>query len=130
MRARLALLLLAFSAAVPAQQLGTLFLSPEERDALDRQRRGEAAEPAGQAVVERRLPVITGYVKRSDGKSTVFLDKQPFPARDARIQGRLNPRIVERYEPLPPPPPLADPPTESTKSAEKPAAEPKGTREE
>lgn len=129
MRTRLALLLLAFSAAVPAQQLGTLFLSPQEREALDRQRRGESAESTGQAVVEKPLPAVTGYVKRSDGKSTVFLDKQPFAARDARLQGRLNPRIVERYEPLPPAPVPADSVGELPQAGEKTAAEPKGTTE-
>ena len=58
-------------------------------------------------------PAITGYVKRSDGKSTVFLDKRPYPARDGKIQGLLEPRVIERYEPLPPPPQSASPPSGS-----------------
>ncbi len=98
MRARLALLLLAFSVAVPAQELGTLFHSPKEREALERMRRGETVE---QSLVPLPDPVVTGFVKRSDGKSTVFIDKRPYPARDPRMQGVLDPRIVERYEPVP-----------------------------
>jgi len=101
-RARLALLLLSFSAAVPAQELGTLFHSPKEREALERMRRGETVE---QTLVPIPDPVVTGFVKRSDGKSTVFIDKRPYRARDPRMQGVLEPKIVERYEPVPLPPP-------------------------
>ncbi len=104
MGARLALLLIAFSAAAPAQELGTLFHSPKEREALERMRRGETAE---QTLVPLPDPVVTGFVKRSDGKSTVFIDKRPYPARDPRMQGVLEPKIVERYEPIPLPPPAA-----------------------
>lgn len=103
MRARLALALLAFSAAVPAQQLGTLFLSAKERELLDRQRRGERIVTDGQAAVARPDPVITGYVKRSDGKSTAFIDKRPVPVRDPRLERRLEPRAVDRLDPLPMP---------------------------
>ena len=109
MRARLAFLLVAFSAATPAQELGTLFHSPKEREALERMRRGETVE---QAIVPQPDPVVTGFVKRSDGKSTVFIDKRPYRARDPRMQGVLEPKIVERYEPIPlplPPPPQTAP---------------------
>jgi hypothetical protein len=106
-RTRLAIVLLSISAAVPAQQLGTLFHSAKERELLDRQRRGEKVEAGGQAVVETRTPVITGYVKRSDGKSTVFLDKRPYRTTSESVQRSLEPRIVERYEE--PSPPLAAP---------------------
>ena len=104
MRNRLAIVLLSFSAAVPAQQLGTLFHSAKERELLDRQRRGEKVETDGRAVVETREPVITGYVKRSDGKSTVFLDRRPYRTTNPSVQRSLEPRIVERYEePIPAP---------------------------
>jgi len=104
-----------------AQQLGTLFHSPAEREALDKLRRGDVP---GKAVESIPLPdpVVTGFVKRSDGKSTVFIDKRPYPARDPRVQGVLDPRIVERYEPIPLPPPApaeppATPPPEAPKSS-------------
>lgn len=131
MRNSLAAVLVVFSAAVPAQQLGTLFLSPAERDLLDRHRRGEAVDSTGgEAVVETREPVITGYVKRSDGKSTVFLDKRPFLVRDVRIHDRLDPRIVDRYEPLPEPPVPAAPPPEAPTPAKDSATASKGSRKE
>lgn len=134
MRASLALLLLAFSAAAPAQELGTLFHSPKEREALERMRRGETVE---QSLVPLPDPVVTGFVKRSDGKSTVFIDKRPYPARDPRMQGVLSPRIVERYEPIPLPPRPAAPAGEEAASGTKaapaktePATPPKGGKSE
>ena len=103
MRASLAIALLAFSAAVPAQQLGTLFLSAKERELLDRQRRGDKVETDGKVAIPRPDPVITGYVKRSDGRSTAFIDKMPVPVRDPRLERRLVPRAVDRFDPLPMP---------------------------
>lgn len=138
MRTSLALLFVAFSAAAGAQELGTLFHTAKEREALDRMRRGE---PAERAAFARPDPVVTGYVKRSDGKSTVFLDKQPYPSRNERVQQLLDPRLIERFEPIPPPPALPTPPAQSEEPKraamppapvqKKPAAElPKGTKEE
>jgi hypothetical protein len=131
-RARLFVLLLAASAAAPAQQLGTLFHSPKERDTLDRMRRGESVD---QATVPLPDPVVTGYVKRSDGKSTVFIDKRAYPARDPRMQGAIEPRIIQRYEPhpLPPPAPADDeaPPAARTAPAKKePLTPPNGGKAE
>lgn len=118
MRTRLFVLLLAASAAAPAQELGTLFHSPKERETLDRIRRGERVE---QAVAPLPDPVVTGYVKRSDGKSTVFIDKRAYPARDPRMQGAIEPRIIQRYEPYPPPVPAPAPAGEEPAPATKPA---------
>lgn len=103
MRASLAIFLLAAAMGAHAQQLGTLFHSPAEREALDKLRRGDVPGKAVEAI-PLPDPVVTGFVKRSDGKSTVFIDKRPYPARDPRVQGVLDPRIVERYEPVPLPP--------------------------
>lgn len=119
MRASLAILLVAAAMGAHAQQLGTLFHSPAEREALDKLRRGNVP---GKAVESVPLPdpVVTGFVKRSDGKSTVFIDKRPYPARDPRVQDVLDPRIVERYEPVPLPPPApADPPASPPPEAPK-----------
>jgi hypothetical protein len=102
-------------AAMPragAEELGTLFYTPKERSQLERQRRGESA---GQAFSAPRDPVLTGYVKRSDGKSTVFLDQRPYPVRSDGLQKALNPKMVERYEP---------PPAPEAPAAESTAAEP------
>lgn len=115
MRASLAVVAIALSlAATPragAQELGTLFFTPKERSQLERQRRGESAE---QSVAAQRDPVLTGYVKRSDGKSTVFLDQRPYPVRSESLQKALTPKSVERFEP---------PPAPETPAAESTAAE-------
>jgi hypothetical protein len=102
-------------AAMPragADELGTLFFTPKERSQLERQRRGESAE---QSVAAQRDPVLTGYVKRSDGKSTVFLDRMPYPVRSESLQKALTPKRVERFEP---------PPAPEAPAAESTAAEP------
>ena len=84
-------------------ELGTLFHTPKERAEFERLRRGESI--AGESTYARPDPVITGYVKRSDGKSTVFIDQRPFALRNGKMQEGLQPRVVQKYiVPLPPPP--------------------------
>jgi hypothetical protein len=70
-----ALLLMACmaAAAASAAELGTLFSSPEERDRLDRIRRGEPSTPSATQQASR-TPTVTGFVKRSDGRNTVWID--------------------------------------------------------
>jgi hypothetical protein len=108
--ARLVLLLAACAVATPlaAMELGTLFHTPEERARLDRLRRGEATAPA-QAVVpgESRPPRVTGYVRRSDGRNTVWVDGAPLATRnDPRV---FDPRSVAPPA-APPPDGAASPP--------------------
>ena len=138
MRTSAALLLLAFAGFASAQELGTLFHTPKERETLERLRRGEPVAGPGQEIFARPDPVVIGYVKRSDGKSTVFLDKQPYAARGGRMQGLLEPRIIERYEPAPlPAEPIAPAVPERRELAGKsvppkkaPAARPRDDKEE
>jgi hypothetical protein len=66
-------------AAEPA--LGTLFHTPEERARLDRLRRGES-EPAA-ALIPGHGSAVTGFVKRSDGRHTVWIDGAPVTVRGA-----------------------------------------------
>lgn len=117
MRASLALALVALSAAAPAADLGTLFFTAKEREQLERLRLGETPQSP---TIARPDPVITGYVKRSDGKSTVFIDKQPVPVRNPRLERRLEPRAVDRFDPLPMPPDPAA--SEGVEPADKPVA--------
>ncbi len=116
------MLLLAWSAAAAGQDpLGTLFHTPKERDLLERLRRGEKVEAAA---VTRPDPTITGFVKRSDGKSTVFLDKQPFAVGDPKDNNLIEPGVVQRFDPAPPPPP--PPPGPQAAPAKRETAEPEG----
>lgn len=94
-----ALLLLVACASLHAgaQQLGTLFNTPEERARLDALRRGEpvhAADAAGNALPTRR-PAITGYVQRSDGRNTVWIDGRPVLVAAPKARRILEPRMVQ-----------------------------------
>jgi len=75
MRARrLVLVAIAFAAACAhAEELRTLFHSAEERERLDALRRGEPPHAAGPAA-KRAPPVLGGFVKRSDGRDTAWVD--------------------------------------------------------
>lgn len=70
-RAIALLILLAQCAPCGAQELGRLFFSPAERDALDARRR----EIPGGAPAAAQAPVrIDGYVLRSGGRPTVWVN--------------------------------------------------------
>ena len=93
-RARLLLLALAllFSASAAAQELGRLFFTPEQRRALDARRKARVPDrPAAAAVVSPTLR-LDGYVKRSGGRSTVWVNgettedsRPPAGGSDARV---------------------------------------------
>ena len=94
-----ALLVLASMGAAAAVDLGTLFTTPDERARLDRLRRGEAvAQPGVEAPARRRE--VTGYVKRSDGRATAFIDGVPVPV-DPQGAPLLEPDNVRPYAPRP-----------------------------
>lgn len=78
MRSRLAsaAFLAVMSSAAAGEELRTLFHTAEERSRLDRLRRGEPMEPA-RAAEPQRKPAVTGFVKRSDGRDTVWIDGTP-----------------------------------------------------
>lgn len=108
MRSRLpgAVLLAAFAAfPVAAAELGTLFHSAEERARLDRVRRGEPATP--QAAPTESLPPstpeVTGFVRRSDGRNTVWIDGRPVPTNQRKNDPLLDPRRVRDLTPELPP---------------------------
>lgn len=64
-----------------ADELRTLFHTADERRELDRLRRGEPPEQPPEQ--KRRPPVIGGFVKRSDGRATVWLDGKPVTGAEA-----------------------------------------------
>lgn len=78
---RLAAALALLACAAHAAELGTLFTTPEERARLDRLRRGEPDTGTSNTEQVQREPVVTGYVKRSDGRNTVWIDGVPVAAR-------------------------------------------------
>jgi hypothetical protein len=94
---RLAALLAGMAACAGlAAPMGTLFHTPQERERLDRLRRGEVVAPATAASEPIRQREITGYVKRSDGRGTAFIDGMPVPV-DPKGAPLLEPDKVPAY---------------------------------
>jgi hypothetical protein len=87
------------AAVAGAADLGTLFTTPEERARLDRLRRGEPPATENSSVTGRsNAPVVTGYVKRSDGRNTVWIDGTPVAVGKGSA-ALLDPRAVDRPVP-------------------------------
>ena len=93
-RILLALALACAAAGAGAAELGTLFHTPEERARLDSLRRGESPERAAAGGGARE---VTGFVKRSDGRSTVWIDGVPMQVATPRAGALLDPRAVRGY---------------------------------
>lgn len=74
---RTLLLALALSLAAPAhaaETLGRLFFTPEQRAALDARRKARVPDKPAAAAVASPVTRIDGYVKRSQGPSTVWMN--------------------------------------------------------
>lgn len=85
-----ALLALAIAFAPPAAagaELGTLFHTPEERERLDRMRRGDPDVPVVSHIARHS---ITGFVRRSDGRATVWIDGQAVTVGSAQAQALID----------------------------------------
>lgn len=89
-----ALLIATSTAAAAAVDLGTLFTTPEERARLDRLRRGEPVIESRGATGQR---AVTGYVKRSDGRNTVWIDGVPLQVATPKAGSQLDPDRVRGY---------------------------------
>ncbi|OHC67777.1 MAG: hypothetical protein A2045_07670 [Rhodocyclales bacterium GWA2_65_20] len=76
---RLPLILLAFAATLPAgaaaEPLGRLFLTPERRVMLERQRQSNIQEQA--QTLEGATMSLDGVITRSNGKATVWINGRP-----------------------------------------------------
>lgn len=68
--------------AVAAEPMGRLFLTPEKRDTLDRQRALNAL--ANQPVAEDPQFTINGQIRRSSGKRTTWINGLPQDEGDSR----------------------------------------------
>ena len=84
---------LAGAGSAQAQELGRLFFTPEQRAALDARRKARVPDkPAAAPVTVLPTTRVDGAVRRSGGKSTVWVDGQMIP-EDAQAGGaRVTPR--------------------------------------
>ena len=86
-----ALLFLALVASIPAasaQDIGRLFFTEEQRAALDARRRGRMPDKPAAAAVTRPTTRVDGYVRRSGGPSTVWVNGESLG-----VEGADAPRI-------------------------------------
>ena len=75
----------AVSQCLAAQELGRLFFTPEQREALDARRRARMPDtPAPAPLAVSPTTRLDGYVRRSDGRSTVWVNGDT--AYDSRPQ--------------------------------------------
>jgi len=100
MRAALALLLggtlLAAQAGAGAQELGRLFFTPDQRAALDARRRARVPDkPAAVPQVVHPVTRVDGAVRRSGGRSTVFVNGEPVQESPRGEGARLQPKGAE-----------------------------------
>lgn len=86
-------LALTLPGAAFALEFGTFFHTPEERSRLDRLRRGEAEIPVA-APGRTGGPAVTGYVQRSDGHNTLWIDGRPVATSNPRAAPLFDPRKV------------------------------------
>jgi hypothetical protein len=70
-------LLAAGATAAGAQELGRLFFTPQQRAELDARRKARVPDRAAEALIESPSTTLDGYVKRSHGNSTVWLNGKP-----------------------------------------------------
>jgi hypothetical protein len=75
MRSAIALLVLGLLApAAQSQELGRLFFTPEQRATLDARRKARIPDKPAAVVVAAPVTRLDGYVKRSAGPSTVWIN--------------------------------------------------------
>ena len=92
---RHAILLLAFGLLAPAaqaQELGRLFFTPEQRSSLDARRKARIPDKPAAVVVAAPVTRLDGYVKRSAGPATVWINGEVRDIiGDGEIQVRRRP---------------------------------------
>jgi hypothetical protein len=109
MKLLLALVAALVSLPAPAQEIGRLFFTPEQRDALDARRRARVPDkPAAAPTVVSPTTRLDGFVRRSDGRATVWVNGAPLeeappispdaraaiPIGDSEARVRLKPGEV------------------------------------
>lgn len=72
--AALLVLLLVLAPCAQAQELGRLFFTPQQRADLDARRKARVPDKPAAAAVASPVTRLDGYVKRSGGPSTVWIN--------------------------------------------------------
>lgn len=75
-----------------SQEVGRLFFTPEQRSALDARRKARVPDKPAAVVVASPTTKLNGYVKRSTGPSTVWVNGEPLPEGTGDAP-RIGPRV-------------------------------------
>jgi hypothetical protein len=80
-----------FATLAFSQDLGRLFFSPEQRAALDARRKARVFDkPAAAPMVASPTTRLDGYVRRSDGRSTVWVNGAQADEASPQADGRVS----------------------------------------
>ena len=71
--------LAAFNPPAGAQEIGRLFFTAEQRQALDARRKARMPDRPSAPVIASPTTRLNGYVQRGNGKSTVFVNGEAVP---------------------------------------------------
>ena len=85
----LAFVLILFFGNAHAEDLGRLFFTPEQRAALDARRKARVPDRPAVTSVVSPTTRLDGYVKRSGGRSTVFVNGE------ALLEGTADAPVVD-----------------------------------
>ncbi|MGH8668587.1 MAG: hypothetical protein ACREUH_05085 [Burkholderiales bacterium] len=89
-------LLLSLSQLAYAQEVGRLFFTPEQRAALDARRKARVPDrPAPTPVAVSPTTRLDGYVRRSDGRSTVWVNGASVDEAAPQGDGRVSVSVGE-----------------------------------
>jgi hypothetical protein len=75
-----------------AEHMGRLFFTPEQRAALDARRKARVPDKPAAVVVASPTTRLDGFVKRSTGPSTVWVNGEPL-AEGSGEAPRIGPRV-------------------------------------
>ncbi len=81
--------------AVEAQELGRLFFTQEQRAALDARRKARVPDKPTAVSVVSPTTRLDGYVKRSRGPSTVWVNGESIQENIAERDGRVGVSVGE-----------------------------------
>ena len=84
--------------ACVSQEVGRLFFTPEQRAALDARRRARVPDKPAAVVVASPTTRVDGFVQRSGGPSTVWVNGEPLsegPGDAPRIGPRVSVPVGE-----------------------------------
>jgi len=79
MKLALFLSLLVLAPAAQSQEIGRLFFTPDQRASLDARRKARVPDKPAAAAVASPVTRVDGYVKRSAGPPTVWINGESVP---------------------------------------------------